>query len=161
MKPVRLWVTTGALLLAGATVAAYGSPAGAHTAPRSASPAPHAALNCEYSSLCTEVANSAEVFGSEYVGHDEPSTLFYSNQPASGNRMRYNLSLPKDPPAGNPNAPGKGFHFELNSAFWFGMAMCATAPYPPQASTGTPDRHINVVDPSLSPPHPGTSPTYR
>jgi len=103
------------------------------------------------------VANSAEVFGSEYVGHDEPSTLFYSNQPGSGNRMRYNLSLPKDPPAGNPNAPGKGFHFELNGAFWFGMAMCDTQSYPEQVSTCTPDSNSNIVDPAVSPNHPGTA----
>ena len=39
----------------------------------------HAAINCAKSSgMCTEVADSDEVFG-HYVGHDEPSMLFYSN----------------------------------------------------------------------------------
>ena len=34
----------------------------------------------------------------EYTGHDEPSVLFYSQQPGSGNDNSYLLSLPKDPP---------------------------------------------------------------
>ena len=50
---------------------------GASLPPASASA--HVNINCEYSSLCTEVANSKEVFGDEYVGHDEPSAVFYSN----------------------------------------------------------------------------------
>ena len=36
----------------------------------------HAAINCEYSSMCAEVADPAAVFGSEYVGHDEPALAF-------------------------------------------------------------------------------------
>ena len=48
-------------------------------------------INCEYSSLCTEVANSKDVFGGEYVGHDEPSAVFYSNKPGSGNRNQYQV----------------------------------------------------------------------
>src|SRR5712671_615404 len=48
--------------------------------------------------LCTEVQNPEEVFGEDYyVGHDEPSLLFYSSQPGSGNQMTYQLTLPKDP----------------------------------------------------------------
>jgi hypothetical protein len=45
------------------------------------------AINCAYSSLCPEVADPA-VFGKQYVGHDGPSLLFYSNK-RSGNRMQY------------------------------------------------------------------------
>src|SRR5258708_16210514 len=48
--------------------------------------------------LCTEVANPREAFGnSYYVGHDEPSTLFYSNTPGSGNHVRYQLTIPTEP----------------------------------------------------------------
>src|SRR5262249_7019553 len=44
----------------------------------------HVAINCEYSSLCAEVADPGAVFGSEYVGHDEPSLAFYSDVPGAG-----------------------------------------------------------------------------
>src|ERR1700751_392062 len=71
----------------------------AHAAPAAA---PHAAINCATGNLvCTEVADSDRVFG-HYVGHDEPSDLFYSTAPGSGNQMRYTLTLPKDP---SPSAP--------------------------------------------------------
>src|SRR5581483_9094812 len=50
------------------------------------------------SALCTEVHDAKAVFGpGQYVGHDEPATLFYSNQPGAGNRMLYRLQLPTDP----------------------------------------------------------------
>jgi hypothetical protein len=80
----------------------------------------HPIIDCSRSSsLCTEVQESDEIFG-HYVGHDEPATLFYSNQPGSGNRMRYELTLPKDPLG--QATPGKTFNFQLRPAFWFGMA---------------------------------------
>src|SRR5438309_10346046 len=64
----------------------------------------HVHLNCAESSACAEVANYKEVFGNYYVGHDEPSTLFFSNKPGSGNHMRYTVTLPKDPSPSDPNA---------------------------------------------------------
>jgi hypothetical protein len=117
----------------------------------------HAAINCGESGTCAEVANPHEVFGSYYVGHDEPSSLFYSNVPGSGNNMQYSLTLPHDPSAANPNTPGKSYQFQLNGAFWFGMALCATQSYPEQLSTCTPDSDSNIVDPAVSPKHPGTA----
>src|SRR6516164_2245856 len=33
-----------------------------------------------------------------YTGHDEPSVLFYSNTPGSGNNNTYTMKLPTDPP---------------------------------------------------------------
>jgi hypothetical protein len=61
---------------------------------------PNCASNVTLSTLCTEVWDTEQVFGEgQYVGHDEPSTLFYSNQPGSGNQMRYQLTIPKDPPS--------------------------------------------------------------
>lgn len=107
--------------------------------------------------LCTEVWDSEKVFGEDvYVGHDEPSTLFYSNQPGSGNRMRYNLTLPKDPPI-SPLVRGKAFNFQIRVAFWFGMAMCDTESYPELLNNCTPDSDVNIVDPAISPKHPGTA----
>jgi hypothetical protein len=158
MRPARLLVGTGALLVAAASLAAAGSAAAAKptsTAARAAPAGTHMNINCEYSSLCTEVANSNEVFGNEYVGHDEPSTVFYSNKPGSGNRNQYNVVIPHDPAPDNPMA--KSYHFELNGAIWFGMALCDTQSYPEQVSTCKPDSDSNIVDPAVSPNHPGTA----
>jgi len=117
-------------------------------------------IDCATSPICTEVLDS-NVFGSEYpyVGHDEPSNLFYSNVPGSGNRNLWLLRLPSDPEPnadGTPKA-GQTFNFELHPAFWFGMAMCDTQSYPEQVSNCTPDSDSNIVDPAVSPNHPGTA----
>jgi hypothetical protein len=40
-----------------------------------------------------------------YVGHDEPSVLFKSHVPGSGNDVTYTITLPKDP-AVQPTASG-------------------------------------------------------
>src|SRR5690242_14920727 len=80
MRLLRTVSISGILLVAGAmlTGATTSTAAGAVNA---AAASPHTAINCEYSSLCAEVANPADVFGSEYVGHDEPSLVPYSNVP--------------------------------------------------------------------------------
>jgi hypothetical protein len=117
----------------------------------------HVAIDCEYSAICAEVANPAETFGPDYVGHDEPSNLFYSSIPGSGNNVQYSLTLPHDPSATNPNTPGKSYQFELNGAIWFGMALCATQSYPEQISTCTPDSDSNILDPTTSADHSGTA----
>jgi hypothetical protein len=158
MKPARLFIGAGALLVAAASIAA-GPAASARstaTAARAAPAASHVAINCEYSSLCPEVTNAQETFG-EYVGHDEPSAVFYSNKPGSGNRNQYQVVLPHDPSPDNPMADGKSYHFELNGALWFGMALCDTQSYPEQVSGCTPDSDSNIVDPAVSPNHPGTA----
>ena len=152
MKLVRLVAIPGSLLIAGATLAAVSLPGAANAA----SAGHHAAINCEYA-LCAEVANPADVFGSEYVGHDEPAAAFYSNIPGAGNHMTYSVRLPGDPSPANPNTPGKSYQFELNGALWLGMALCATQSYPEQVSTCTPDSDSNIVDPAVSPNHPGTA----
>ena len=61
------------------------------------------------------------------------------------------------PTPSNPTAPGKAYNFELNGALWFGMALCDTQSYPEQVSTCTPDSDSNIVDPAVSPNHPGTA----
>jgi hypothetical protein len=148
-------------LLVGAALAAVNlggaGSAAASTDPHAASTSQHAVGNCQYSGLCAEVANSSEVFGSEYVGHDEPSAVFYSNVPGAGNHMTYSLRLPRDPSPANPNTPGKSYEFELNGSIWFGMALCATQSYPEQLSTCTPNSDSNIVDPAVSPKHAGTA----
>ena len=78
--------------------------------------------------LCTEIQDYDAAFGGKYVGHDEPSVLYYSNVPGAGNRNQWQLTLPKDPP---PSVkPGRSCSFQLTPAFWFGMAMCDTQSYP-------------------------------
>jgi hypothetical protein len=152
MKLKRLIAIPGTLLVIGTTLAATNSNLTAHAANVNQ----HAAINCEYG-MCAEVANPSDVFGSEYVGHDEPSAVFYSNVPGAGNHMTYSLRLPHDPSPANPNTPGKSYQFELNGAIWLGMALCATQSYPEQVSTCTPDSDSNIVDPAVSPNHPGTA----
>lgn len=117
----------------------------------------HTHIDCANpNSICAEVGNPEQVFGEEhYVGHDEPSTLFYSNVPGSGNRMRYQLTLPTDPSPGAPLTPGKSYNFQLHPALWFGMALCDTQSFPELVSTCTPDSDKNIVDPAVSPKHPG------
>ncbi len=121
----------------------------------------HMHIDCAQSAICTEVADPEAVFGKNtYVGHDEPSTLFYSDTPGSGNQMRWQLTLPSDPPTnsgGVPTSPAESFNFQLHPAFWFGMAMCDTQSYPEQVSTCTPDSDSNIVNPAVSPNHPGTA----
>jgi hypothetical protein len=113
------------------------------------------AINCAYASaLCAEVANSDEVFG-HYVGHDEPSALFYSNTPGSGNHARYDLTLPTDPSPSHPLADAKSYAFELSGADWFGMAICATQSFPEQVRTCPPDSDRNILSPAVSPKHVG------
>src|SRR5215472_3167665 len=126
---------------------------------RSGDVAGHYHLNCAASAVCTEVQNPEEVFGEDqYVGHDEPSVLFYSSQAGSGNQMTYHLTLPTDPA---PTQSGATFNFQLHPAFWFGMAMCATQSYPMQKSTCAPDSDSNIFDgqDSAHPmsQHPGTA----
>jgi hypothetical protein len=159
MRFLRLMAIPGSLLLAGASLAAA-SASPAAPGPRvvhAANLSQHMAIDCEYSATCAEVANPSEVFGSKYVGHDEPSNIFYSNVPGSGNRMSYSMRLPRDPSPDNPNTPGKSYEFQLNSSIWFGMALCATQSYPNTVSTCKPDSDSNIVDPSTSPDHPGTA----
>jgi hypothetical protein len=117
---------------------------------------------------CTEVYQS---IGKYYTGHDEPSALFYSNTPGSGNNNVYTMRLPTDPPK-LPRQDGTGgtFNFQLHPAFWFGMAMCddQSAPNPGGSLVGanvpcTPDSDSNIFtsDSNTSPNyiglHPGTA----
>src|SRR5919202_982087 len=61
----------------------------------------------------------------EYIGHDEPAMLFYSQKPGSGHNNTYYLRLPKDAPKRpRRDASGGTWNFQLHPAFWFGMAMC-------------------------------------
>jgi hypothetical protein len=100
---------------------------------------------------CTEInefpGTGTNNYEGAYVGHDEPSVLFYSNVPGAGNSNVYRLVLPKDPPV-QPNQAGTGgtFNFQLHPAFWFGMALCDTQSAPNPGQPCKPDSDANIFD---------------
>jgi hypothetical protein len=111
----------------------------------------------EGGALCTETLDPIGYNGA-YTGHDEPSLLFYSNTPGSGNTMTWTMRLPADPPT-PPNQLGTGgtFNFQLHPAFWVGMTVCddQSAPNPGGSTVNgvslpnlpcTPDSDANVFD---------------
>jgi len=163
-KPVRSWIyvaTAGAVAIA-PVVATSGTTQAAthvvaHAAVKHADMSRHMHIDCSTAAaMCTEVANSDEVFG-HYVGHDEPSLAFFSNRPGSGNHMSYNVTLPKEPSASNPNQVNKSYSFELSGADWFSMALCDTQSYPELVKTCPPDTDKNILNPAVSPRHVGTA----
>jgi hypothetical protein len=99
-----------------------------------------------------------------YLGHDEPSLLFYSDRPGSGNNAAFTLTLPQDPPLfSGHRPPGAVTNADLYDAFWFGMAMCDTQSGPETGTPCMPDSDANIYDnPDPSAPdfigkHPGTA----
>lgn len=105
-------------------------------------------INCASErSLCAEVYDSEAVFGEDnYVGHDEPSLLFYDNHAGAGNNANYLLKLPKDPPT-LPKQDGTGgtFNFQVHIAFWLGMALCDNQSAPEFTNAPcTPDSDTNI-----------------
>jgi hypothetical protein len=144
VRAVRRWLAGASGLVLATSVLSL--------APGSANAAGSAApmhLDCSKGlALCTEVHDSEAVFGEDvYVGHDEPSTLFYDSHAGAGNNNTYLLRLPKDPPK-PPKQDGSGgtFSFQLHPAFWFGMAMCDSESAPEFTHTCTPDTDANIFD---------------
>ena len=93
-------------------------------------------------SMCVDAQNYPN---GEYVGHDEPSVLFKSGRPGSGNDMTYTVTLPQDPKT-QPNASGKGgttWNFQLRPTFWFGLTLCDTESAPEFTKVCTPDTDKN------------------
>jgi hypothetical protein len=115
----------------------------------------HAHIDCANNRyLCAEVGQP-EKHWNHYVGHDEPTLMFYSNAAGSGNRMSYSGVLPRQPAP--TNVPGKrSYDFELFPAIWFGMVMCSTQSYPETVRTCIPDSNHNITSPS-DPYHPGAA----
>ena len=144
MRRIRLFSLVSVAALSAATAIAF--------APqfRAASETyPTAKPNCgsgTFSRLCTEVDDYQNSFG-YYVGHDEPSVLFYSTSPGSGNHMQYNVTIPREPVEASNSDPQLAHSYQNSPAFWFGMAMCDTQSYPEQSQTCTPDSDGNIVNP--------------
>src|SRR3954447_19546612 len=76
-------------------------------------------------SLCADLRR---VPGADYVGHDEPSVLFKSDEPGSGNDITYTVTLPTDPKKQprNNGPEGATWNFQLRPTFWFGLTLCDT-----------------------------------
>jgi hypothetical protein len=99
------------------------------------------------SGLCTELDYNRTYEG-KYTGHDEPSLIFYSNTPGSGNSGIYYLRLPKDPTK-QPVQDGRNgvtWNFELHPAFWVGMALCDSQSAPVFTDKCKPDTDENIFD---------------
>jgi hypothetical protein len=187
MKRLLALISVGALL---ATMAVAGTAEASRRlgtgAPGLSSKAhPEGALHfCNTNGInCTEPSQNWEEFPwfkkashqapiSEYIGHDEPSVLYYSNRHGSGNSNEYRIRLPKQPLT-RPRNDGSGgtYDFQLHPAFWLGMAMCdnQSAPNPgiPAGPNHTrrcrPDSNHNIFEstdpasPRYMDLHPGTA----
>ncbi len=92
-------------------------------------------------------AEQGDIPSYEYVGHDEPSVLFYSDKHGSGYTNVWRTRLPKEPPT-LPQQDGKGgvWNFQLHPAWWFGMAMCDTQSHPNYTNVCLPDTDANIFD---------------
>ena len=123
-------------------------------------------LDCSepYAAICAEPSDSIG-YGGEYTGHDEPSLLFYSNTPGSGNSSKYSIRLPSDPKV-LPNQAGTAgtWNFQLHPAFWLGMALCDNQSAPEFTHAPcVPDSDTNIFDgtneaaPDYIGRHPGTA----
>jgi hypothetical protein len=100
-----------------------------------------------YAALCAETADSIG-YGDEYTGHDEPSLLFYSDTPGSGNSNLYHVQLPTDPKV-LPNQAGTAgsWNFQVHIAYWFGMALCDNQSAPEFTHAPcVPDSDTNIFD---------------
>jgi hypothetical protein len=163
---------TLALLAGVVLIAALATAASANTsqhgttlAVRSAGSEDELRFRCdEGDPLCAESADAVGYEG-RYTGHDEPSLLFYSSTPGSGNNNNYRLVIPRDPPT-LPTQDGTGgtFNFQDRIAFWFGMDLCDNQSAPEYTNAPcTPDSDTNVFDgsdpsqPDYIGYHPGTA----
>jgi len=129
------------VLVGAALPAAAMSRASAHT--RAAAEETYLKPLCQsYKSTCVDAFNTVK---GGYVGHDEPSVLFKSGIPGSGNDMTYTITLPRDPKK-QPNKSGVGgstWNFQLRPTFWFGLTLCDSESAPEYTKKCTPDSDAN------------------
>ena len=130
-------------------------------------------FSCEQPfSLCTERQYNRSFdpeYKGRYIGHDEPSLLFYSSVKGSGNHYVSTLVLPTDPSTfptdANPNGTGGPtvWNFQLHPTFWYGMALCDSESSPNFSNRCKPDTDDNIFDsgdptsPRYIGHHPGTA----
>jgi len=129
------------VLVTAALPAAAMSRASAHTS-AAAAEAYLKPLCQSHKSTCVDAYNTVK---GGYVGHDEPSVLFKSGLPGSGNDMTYTITLPRDPKK-QPNKSGVGgstWNFQLRPTFWFGLTLCDSESAPEFTKKCTPDSDAN------------------
>ncbi len=137
MKRIRPFATLAAGLLLLAT----------NVAGATAASPPNRALSdrepaCEgHKALCVDPFQTLE---DAYVGHDEPSVLFKSGVPGSGNDITYEIRLPTEPPI-KPKNDGSGgtWNFQLRPTFWFGLTLCDSESAPNYTKECRPDSDWN------------------
>jgi hypothetical protein len=182
MKRLGIGLALMFAIVAAAQATAAGASSKSSVVPYSARPFGLKCTTPGQSYLCTDVADMSvdpdaptgqvNVGGAgyqgddnAYVGHDEPSLLFYSNAAGSGNNNYWNVTLPKQPPT-FPSQAGAGspsWDFELHPAFWFGMAMCDSTSYPNYTQTCNPNTDSNIYEstnpnaPDFISHHPGAA----
>jgi hypothetical protein len=71
----------------------------------------------------------------KYVGHDEPTVNFFSNEPGSGNNMQWQITLSKENPLPATQT------FENTPAFWFGLTLCDPNGFPQKPCTPDSDQN--------------------
>jgi hypothetical protein len=105
--------------------------------------------------LCTDVAGywdgSAYRFvdNGSYIGHDEPSVKFISNEPGSGYSMTYSMRLSTDPtkqPTISPTGKTVTDYAELSPAPWFGLPICDPGSYPQNPCTPDSDSNSGEIN---------------
>jgi hypothetical protein len=95
--------------------------------------------------MCTDPRGSDDgrfFENGHYIGHDEPSVRFLSNQPGSGSDTTFNEQLPMDPTAPpTVKTPGTDVThwFELSVAPWFSTVVCDPNSAPLTACTPVSD----------------------
>jgi hypothetical protein len=98
---------------------------------------------------CAEIAaNEDDGFedNGHYVGHDEADIGWFSSQPGSSTKARWDVTLPTDPPgAPSTSFSGPVADFQLTVAPWFGMVLCDNQSYPEgNPNCTTTDANIQV-----------------
>ena len=143
-KPWRVLIL-GTAIVTGGVLGATATAASAQTAKPATSgyPSLKSGACANGPLMCVELQDNYAVYGNKYVGHDEPSVLYYSNVKGAGNNDQWTVTLPKEPPSSV--VPGRSWDFQLTPAFWFGMAMCDSQSYPQVTSTCNPDTDANIT----------------
>ncbi|MDA8331873.1 MAG: hypothetical protein M0027_11865 [Candidatus Dormibacteraeota bacterium] len=83
-----------------------------------------------------------------YIGHDEPSVKFISNQPGSGSDMTYLMRVATDPngtPTAFPGPNNTTDYAELSPAPWFGLPICDPLSYPLNPCTPQSDSNSGAI----------------
>jgi hypothetical protein len=84
---------------------------------------PDAGLICVHPTQ--EIIDQAHANGYPYyIGHAEPTLLFFSNSGTSGYNMKWKFSLPATDPNPTQDGTTSVANFELYIALWTGLALC-------------------------------------